>query len=287
MRASVVVPTRDRQESLERLLRALDRQRFRDRWELIVCDDGSRRPVTADVRTASTTVLRLGGDGPARARNAGWRAAAGEIVVFTDDDTEPSTDWVQAAIDWLDEHPRDVGVEGPVSSPPWDPLRAMSVASSGPGGYLTANIAFRRRALEQLDGFSEDYPHPHCEDYDLAYRALRLGEIGFAPAMRVVHAPRAMTLRQIARRGRYADSEMLLFARHRRRYGRMRALPARAFPLLNTAYAWIQLARRDTHRWRRAPARPLLIAGLMTASMAYALASVVRAPPPHVDRSAD
>jgi hypothetical protein len=34
-----------------------------------------------------------------------------------------------------------------------------------------------------------------CEDLDLAYRALRIGPIGFAPAMQMTHFPRPLPLK--------------------------------------------------------------------------------------------
>src|SRR5437868_5684485 len=36
--------------------------------------------------------------GPAAARNAGWRAARGAVIAFTDDDTIPDPGWLAAAV---------------------------------------------------------------------------------------------------------------------------------------------------------------------------------------------
>jgi GT2 family glycosyltransferase len=255
--ATVVVPTRDRRESLGRTLRALARQRTDRAWELVVVDDGSEPPLPANLPEAppSTRVLRGEGRGPARARNLGWRAAQGAVVLFTDDDVEPGPDWVESALAYLAAEPAAVGVEGPTVSPPYNRLREMSVESDAAGGYLTANLAFRRDALTELDGFHEGFPFPHCEDYDLAYRAARLGPIGFAPGMSVLHHPRALSAAELGRRGRYAASEMLLFQRHRERFGRARHLPAIAFPFVSAVVGWTAIARRevrspgDAARW--------------------------------------
>ena len=133
----------------------------------------------------------------------------------------------------------------------------MSVSSDGPGGFLTANLAFRRSVLEQVDGFYEGFPFAHCEDYDLAFRAEALGPIGFAPGMRVLHHPRDMNAAALARRGRLGASEVVLFQRHRERYGRIRRLPALAFPFVNAVTGWAQVARTDIRtpadavRWAR------------------------------------
>jgi GT2 family glycosyltransferase len=257
--ATVVVPTRDRVASLRRTLRALAAQRTDRAWELVVVDDGSSPPVAEDLEEAPAgwRLVRGGGNGPARARNRGWREARGRLVLFTDDDIEPSPDWIESACAYLEAHPDAVGVEGPVDSPPYDRLRAMSVESHEPGGRLGGNLGFRREVLEQLDGFYEGFPFPHCEDYDLAFRAEAVGSIGFVAGMRVLHHPRDMSAGQLARRGRLGASEMVLFQRHRARYGRIRRIPAAAFPFINAVVEWIKVARSDVRslpdalRWLR------------------------------------
>jgi GT2 family glycosyltransferase len=250
---SVVVPTRDRHASLRRTVAALAAQDTHRSWELIVVDDGSEPPVGEDllagVRLAR--LLRRGGSGPARARNAGIEAARGAIVLFTDDDTEPDPGWIEAAAAHLDAHPDELGVEGTVRTPAYDPLYAHSLANAAPGAYWTCNIGFRRAALQELGGFSEDYPFPHCEDLDLAYRILRRGPIGFAPGMGIVHHPRPLSATQWMRRGRMATSEIVLFERFRERFGRAARLPGRLFPLASAAGVWRTMAREG----RRGPAR--------------------------------
>ncbi len=212
-------------------------------------DDGSSPPVPGDLHDdpSGLRVIRANGEGPARARNRGWREARGEVVLFTDDDVEPGPDWLESACAYLEQNPGSVGVEGPTRSAPYDRLRAMSVESEGPGGFLTANLAFRREVLERLRGFYEEFPFPHCEDYDLAFRAQALGPLGFSPGMRVLHHPRAMSAGELGRRGRLGASEIILFQRHRERYGRISRLPAVAFPFLNALVEWSRVARRDVH----------------------------------------
>jgi GT2 family glycosyltransferase len=255
--ATVVVPTRNRTESLRRTLRALAAQRTDCSWEVIVVDDGSDPPVPRDLSDGppDCRIVRGEGDGPARARNLGWRAARGDVVLFTDDDIEPHPDWVESAMSHLALHDEAVGVEGPVESLPWDPLRALSFQNDSPGGYLGGNIGLRRGVLQRLGGFDEDFPCAHCEDYDLGFRAAGIGPIGFAPAMRVLHHPRAQSAVELGRRGRLAVSEIVLFKRHRARYGRARRLPAVLFPFVNAVIVWTGIARRavdsprDAVRW--------------------------------------
>jgi len=94
LRLSVVIPTFNRGPALaatvERVLRS-DVGRF-SHVEIAVVDDGSTVP--ADTHLAGLTalapialrVIRQENAGPAKARNAGFRATSGDIVLFLDDD---------------------------------------------------------------------------------------------------------------------------------------------------------------------------------------------------------
>ncbi len=255
---TIVIPTRDRPQSLARTLAALRRQETARSWELVVVDDGSTPALTAGLLEGLPgRLVRLEGAGPARARNAGIAAAHGRYVLFTDDDTEPAPAWIEAAVGFLEAHADHAGVEGRVDSPPFDPLRAVSLRNDRPGAYWTCNIGFRREVLERLGGFYVGFPFPHCEDLDLAYRALEVAPIGYADGMAIVHHPRPLTLAQLAARGRMTVSEKALFERHRWRFGRAARLPAVVFPLLQAAaYSrqTLAVAGRDPRRLIRAAA---------------------------------
>ena len=252
--ASVVVPTRDRPADLRRALAALRGQRTERAWELVVVDDGSEPPIAPEL-VGDARLIRLGGGGPGPARNAGMRASAAPLVLFTDDDVEPDPGWLESAVAFLEREGDHVGVEGPVESPPYDPLRAYSIEVGAPGAYYSCNIAYRRDVLERLGGFADDIPTPHGEDVDLAFRALELGPIGWAAGMRVLHHPRSLSFRALAGRSRMAPSEIVVFRRHRERYGRAARLPAYLFPYANIATAWAALARVELPRALRNPAR--------------------------------
>jgi glycosyltransferase involved in cell wall biosynthesis len=220
VKVSVVIPTRDRPGDLKRCLAALTEQTSRARFEVVVVNDGLR-PIPEEVLAACRPrplVIQGPGTGPAAARNAGWRGAAGEIVVFTDDDTLPSATWVEAASTLLEAAPGVVGIEGPTISRAFDPLFEHSVAASGPGAWLTCNIAYRRSALEAVEGFYEGFPSAHCEDLDLGFRIEQVGGMAFDRGMEVEHTVRPITLSQHVRNGRLVASETMLFRRHPARY---------------------------------------------------------------------
>jgi len=220
MDASVVIPTRNRPDSLKRCLSALAVQRTGWEFEVIVVDDAAPPQIDlADVSLCKRArVVRSGGVGPALARNHGITEASSPIVLFTDDDTAPSPDWVETACAYLAARKESVGVEGPIVSPPYDPLYERSIHNDLPGAYWTCNIAYRRQALIELGGFADVFPWAHAEDLDLGFRARRLGTIGFADEMVVTHYPSTVSLGQDLKRARYAASDMVLYRRHPERF---------------------------------------------------------------------
>jgi GT2 family glycosyltransferase len=275
--ATVVIATRNRPELLARVLDALRAQRTERAFEVIVVDDGTTPPLgeatVADLPAAK--VVSGEGRGPGAARNIGVGVARGPVVLFTDDDTVPDLGWVDAACSFLDRHPEMIGVEGPVASPPFDPLYAHSVIVDHPGRYVTCNIAYRRVVFERVGGFDEGIPTPHCEDLDLAYRAQELGEIGYAETMHMVHPPRPQTLSALIARARMASSEVVLFRRHRERFGRARVLPPRVFALVSAGHHWWRLLRSERTAIVRPPARALRFVVAATASLGLAAFTVL------------
>lgn len=169
---TVVIPTIGR-PSLRATLAALPGV------PVVVADDrpGARAPLEAP---SGVRVVRSGGRGPAAARNAGWRAADTPWVVFLDDDVVPSPGWVDAVRRDLADLPDEVaGSQGRIVVPlpydrrPTDGERHTAGLESA--DWPTADMAYRRPALERVGGFDERFPRAYREDADLALRMRRSG----------------------------------------------------------------------------------------------------------------
>ncbi len=95
MAVSVVICTRDRPGDLTRCLASLARC-TPPPAEVIVVDNAPRGQATAQAVRAFPGVRYVAEDRPglSHARNAGARAATGEIIAFTDDDVELPEDWI-------------------------------------------------------------------------------------------------------------------------------------------------------------------------------------------------
>jgi GT2 family glycosyltransferase len=94
---TVVVPTRDRPEILASCLQALASE-LGSGDEVVVADSASTDAagVARVVAAAGATLVRCDVKGASRARNAGWRAAHRDLVVFVDDDVWVRPGWAEA-----------------------------------------------------------------------------------------------------------------------------------------------------------------------------------------------
>jgi len=99
--ASIVVATLDRAEALARCLAALHAQEARRRVEIVVVDNNPDSGLTPAVVAAFPAVrlVREPRRGLSWARNAGIRAATGEIIVTTDDDVTMPPDWLEKLLE--------------------------------------------------------------------------------------------------------------------------------------------------------------------------------------------
>jgi hypothetical protein len=178
---SVVIPTLGR-PSLAALLSALAvGSPAPVPVELLVVDDRPAPAGELDLPPGIDVKILTGrAAGPAAARNVGWRAASHEWVAFLDDDVLPDADWfVRLAADLTGAAASAGGVQGRVRVPlpadrrPTDWERVTAALADG--AWITADMAYRRDALEATGGFDERLPRAFREDAELAYRVRTAG----------------------------------------------------------------------------------------------------------------
>lgn len=197
---TVIIPTHNRCDVLERTLRAFERQSALDEiLEILVVDDGSTdsTPDTllrfARASTLRIRHLRQDQRGPSAARNCGLREAGTDVVLFIDDDVLPQPTLVAEHVAWNRKYPDDsVGIMGPlVWSPEVRPTPFMRWFGSsgplfnykglGPGSQVELhrsyfnNTSLKRELLRRVGGFDETFHSAGLEDTELAYRLEKAG----------------------------------------------------------------------------------------------------------------
>ena len=226
MDCTVVVPTYRRPDLLERCLDALRCQALpAASYEVVVVDDARSDETRAQVErwaddTHAVRYVRPEGDsrGPAAARNAGWRAARGWLVAFTDDDTIPDSKWLPAArAEFRHAEPRLDAAWGRIDVPL--PVRPTDYERDAAGleraGFVTANCFVRRDVLASLGGFDERFTCAWREDSDLYFRLVSGGHrVSHIAAARVVHPVRPAAWGVSVRQQRKAAFDALLYKKH-------------------------------------------------------------------------
>lgn len=96
---SIVIPTYNRPERLKHCLQSMTQLDYpHNRFEVIIVDDGSSmslEPVVTPFRQhIQITLITQRNAGPASARNTGAATAKGKFIVFTDDDCQPTPNWL-------------------------------------------------------------------------------------------------------------------------------------------------------------------------------------------------
>ncbi|MCP5070997.1 MAG: glycosyltransferase [bacterium] len=194
----MVIPTFERHEKLEACVASLATQEnVTAISDVVIADDGSQNDTTAWLEAAprrdwpfSLRILRLRHRGPAAARNAGVRAAKGELVAFTGDDCRLAPGWVKTHLlghatgtarsvlghtTWLPAlevtpfmHYQENGgsqfAYGRIADPDHTGWRF----------YYTTNISTPRHLLLEHP-FEERFPAARYEDMELGWRLDRAG----------------------------------------------------------------------------------------------------------------
>ena len=199
---SVIIPSYRRPAELVRCLRALALQNFpRDQFEVIVADDGgggleSVRDFAVQSFSQCVFVTQPR-SGPGSARNLGASHAMGRYLAFTDDDCEPSPDWISTLAVTLRAH-SDALVGGHTvnalsanrySAASQQLIDFLYDAFTDSGRFFTSNnFAMSRSLFASLGGFDVTFRLPAGEDRDFCSRWTAIGPLIYSPAALVYHS---------------------------------------------------------------------------------------------------
>ena len=201
---SIVIPTYNRPERLENCLKAIALLDYPcDRFEVIVVDDGSKTPLDSVVEPLkdqiNLTLLRQENAGPAAARNRGAASAKGEFLAFTDDDCQPTTDWLtQFAAEFATNPIAMLGGKtiNALSSNPFstasqkliDYLYEYYNPAKGKDAFFASNnIAMPTASFRALNGFDVSFPLAAAEDRDFCDRWNQAYPMVYVPDAQINH----------------------------------------------------------------------------------------------------
>lgn len=194
---SVIVPVRNGEPTLPRLLESLKTQTLAaSRFELVVVDNDSRDATARIAQAAGARVVHEPIANRARARNAGAAVARGGLYAFTDADCVADAAWLEALLGCAHEAPLMAGEvkvrqrARPNAIERFEGLWRFGQEAwvKGQGWAATANLLVTAQAFHAVGGFDPTWRHIG-EDVDFCFRARAAGfDLGFCPDAVVEHA---------------------------------------------------------------------------------------------------
>ena len=231
---SIIIPTYNRREELQKLLHSFTLQTLpQKKIEIIVIDDGSDDSTIEFLKEerdkGTLTFSTQDHKGPGAARNAGMKMAQGRVFVFTDTDCIPHPHWLKNLIcPFEDEIVGAAG--GPEVPDPEESIlsRCFQFVMTSPlttGGLRgakkrlaryyprTFNMAITRKAYETVGGFKEWY---HGEDVEMSFRIKKAGfKLVYCEDAKVYHHRPATFSQFFLQLLRMGEARWLLFRTHR------------------------------------------------------------------------
>ncbi len=270
MQASIIVCTYNRADSLKKTLDALAGLEVPAQfsWEIVVVDNNSSDSTRAVIESYMLKMDNLRyvfqkEQGLSHARNKGIEQSSGDIVLFTDDDVCPESNWLHQSVLNMEEHHCDAcgGYIAPAweqPPPSWLTERFYGFLAiktdAGPcqvelGGSLPfgANMVFRREVFEKAGLFDTSRGRKGAvlasgEDGEMFERILAAGrKVVYFDNARVHHHIEVFrTRKQYFRRWRYQTSLNLAQSRGLKGERRILGIPLYLFPQLVRAVGrWV------------------------------------------------
>lgn len=188
---AVIIPTFNRASLIERAVRSVCNQTFRD-FELVVVDDGSTDG-TADLLLFKNSDPRLRytrlkeNRGVSAARNTGVKATSAPWLAFLDSDDEWLPEKLEKQVRWTKEHPdmrivqtKEIWIRhGRRVNPPKTHEKSggdLFAASLERCMITPSSVMLLRALFEETGGFNESFTA--CEDYDLWLRVASRCPVG-------------------------------------------------------------------------------------------------------------
>ncbi len=182
---SVIIPTFNRRGQLQKCLKALKDQNYKN-FEIIVVNDFSSDGTSGDINHSRNL-------GPSAARNSGIKRSKHEFLAFTDDDCLPDKDWLKDLSESFED--ADFVFGETIYETPDAKFPERIVQNPKAAWPMGNNLAFKKSALEKIGLFDSYFDKFHNEDSELAIRAVSKKLRYKRSKARVVHQSSKWTIK--------------------------------------------------------------------------------------------
>lgn len=188
MHLSIVLPTYNRLDQLQRVIAGLEQQTYPcQHFEVVIVSDGSSDGTNEYIRTIDSNLCVIpviqDNQGVAVARNTGIAHTTGDIILFIDDDVVPTPQLITEHLKLHNDN--NAVVMGPMLAPPdfeltpwvaWEQAMLMKQYQCMVDGvwepsarqFYTGNTSLGKHHLLEAGGFDPTFRR--AEDVELAYR---------------------------------------------------------------------------------------------------------------------
>ncbi|MFH1509366.1 MAG: glycosyltransferase family A protein [bacterium] len=233
---SVAIPAHNESKYILPCLKTLTKQDTTENFEVVVClnnctDDTEQ--VINDFASNNKINIRTVVEerkGVTFARDTATRACEGEIILNTDADSEPFTNWLSEARKSFEKNPKAISAYGPIEFPKEAKWWQKWLAKYGYTWFLRIthlfgvynfggfNFVVKREAYLKVDGLNLELKT--AEDVDLAMRLKKIGKVVFNAKMKVYTSHR-----------RLENNPGQFFAHHIKNFWRVVILKKEALPM--------------------------------------------------------
>lgn len=201
---SVVVPVRNEEQNIEKLLNCLLEQTY-PAFEVIVVNDHSEDRTTELIANQKDSRLKLldldATSGKKAALSAGIKLATGEIIITTDGDCKMGTNWLSCIVKYFSPDTKlafglvRISAQGStfasLQSTEFASVIGVGVATNQLGMPTMcngANLAFRKSVFEEVSGYEGNEHIPSGDDVFLLKKISREYPAGiqFIPAVEAI-----------------------------------------------------------------------------------------------------
>lgn len=258
--------------------------------EIIVVNDGSTDNTAKTVESYSgVRLINQANAGPATARNRGANEAQGTIILFTDDDCVPTSDWLEAMLKPFEDGDI-VGAKGVyrtnqkslvarfVQIDYEDRYRLMA-AHESIDFVDTYSAAFRRDRFLEMTGYDTSFPLACAEDIELSYRmAARGWKMKFVPNAVVYHTHPDTLLKYLKKKYKFAFWRVLAIRKNPGKAMKDTHTPQIMKLQLLFAPALLLGIAIDLLVRPRVPASGIVLALFLVSTLPYALRAIRKDP---------
>lgn len=194
MKISIIIPTWNRADKIEKTIRSVQNQTFQN-WEILICDDGSTDNTKEIIETFAREDSRIKwipgthAGLPATPRNRGIKQAQGEWLAFLDSDDEWLPEKLEKQIKQLEEKKLKAACTNAYrfipaknekliySSYQNEQINFSNLIKSNL--VVTSSAIIHRSLIEETFGFPEDQEQKGIEDYSFWLRIATFTNFGY------------------------------------------------------------------------------------------------------------